>query len=111
MNLLWVMLSTMAAVQCDIDMGNTATSYPSQFHPPNNNVNYVLNPDQSFTNMEDRQTLHTPYGFYGMPLLNQPLNHQPPFDDVTIEEQQQMKVKKDINRGNVERSLVLDDIR
>lgn len=96
---LWLTLATLVAVQCELD------ATPSQFIP-NNNVNYGPNPDQSFTT-EDRPTLYTPYGFYGPP-VNHPMDS---YSYGTIGDQQQMKVKKDINGANAGGSLVLDGIR
>lgn len=97
MNVYALLLAVSAVVRCELNL-------PPNQYTPNNNVNYVLNPDQSFTG-GSRPALYTPYGFYGPP-VNHPMDIHSTFRD-----QQQMKVKKDINGANSGGSLLLDDIR
>lgn len=111
----------MVLVQCVISDLASAEAIQSQYDT--NNLNYMLNPVQSFT-ADDRRTLYTPYGFYGMP-VNQYLDsnsygefqhqhqHQQPYYQLEQQEQQQQqaKVKKDIREANSGNALILDDIR
>lgn len=82
------------SVKCEL------SAIPNHFEQTNN-VNYALNPDQSFTN-EDKRTLYPAYGFYGSPV-----NH---FSD-NYEPAQQTKVKKDVNWAGQGDARALDDIR
>lgn len=101
------------ALQTALVCGNIASS---QYDV--NAVNYVVGPVQSFA-VDDGRTVHTPHGFYGMPVnqyldggFQQQQQQQLPSSSPSSQpHEQQAKVKKDIKEVNSGNALLLDDIR